>query len=67
MNDIKIDLFKEELEEIVKLMRNFDAGGVTIHKTKQTEIGYVLEASVFHKANDFMGEFKVIITDETDW
>jgi hypothetical protein len=67
MNDIKIDLFKEELEEIVKLMRNFDAGGVSIHKTKQTDMGYVLEASVFHKANDFLGEFRVTITDESDW
>jgi hypothetical protein len=67
MNDIKIDIFREELEEIVKLMNNFDAGGVTIYKTKQTEIGYVLEAGVFHKTNDFSGEFKVTITDESDW
>jgi hypothetical protein len=66
MNDIKLDLFREELEEIVKLMNNFEAGGVTIYKTNQTELGYVLEAGVFHKANDFLGEFRVAITDESN-
>ena len=67
MNDVELILHREELEKIMKLMTNFDAGGVTIYKTNQTEIGYRLEAGVFYKANDFLGEFKVTITDESDW
>jgi hypothetical protein len=67
MSDTELILMREELEEIMKLVTNFDTGGVTIYKTNQNELGYVLKAGVFHKTNDFIGEFIVTITDESDW
>jgi len=67
MNDIELILHREELEEIMKLVQNFNVNGVTIYKTNQTELGYKLSAGVFYKTNDFIGEFVVSITDEGNW
>jgi len=63
----KMLLQKSELEQIIKLMNDFDSEFVTLRQSAGNGIGNILEADFPLTVNNTAGEFRVEISGVENW
>lgn len=63
----EMTLFVEELEDILKIVKQLGGDRCTLYKDSSSGIGYLLSCGVHTEIEGIGGELIVPVTDESSW
>ena len=63
----EMNLLVDELEDILRVVKQLGGDRCTLYKDNSSGIGYLLSCGVYTQVEGIKGELIVSITDESSW